>query len=89
LLKVPQVEPLQPEPDRLHVTPELVGSFVTVALKFCVALTTTEAVLGETDAVIGGAVVIVIVAEAVLVPSVAEVAVRVTVAGVGTVAGAV
>jgi len=65
------------------------GSFVTVTVKFCVPFTTTEAVEGETATAIGGAAVTVIVAENDLVVSVAEVAVSVTVAGVGTVAGAV
>lgn len=89
LLRVPQVEPEQPEPDRAHVTPLFAESFATMAVKFCVPLTATDAVLGETDTVIGGAAATVIVAVAVLVVSVAEVAFSVTVAGVGTVAGAV
>jgi hypothetical protein len=32
---VPQVAPLQPEPESAHVTPLFCPSFVTVAVKFC------------------------------------------------------
>lgn len=74
---------------KVHATPEAVGSFVTVALKLCVALTFTVGLAGEIVTVMGGAAVTVIVARADLVGSAAEVAVIVTVAGVGTVAGAV
>jgi hypothetical protein len=86
----PQVAPAHPVPDKVQATLGVAeGSFVTVAVKFCLPLTATDAVLGETDTAMGGAAATVIVAVAVLVPSVAEVAVNVTVAGVGTVAGAV
>src|SRR5258708_9828109 len=87
---VPQVAPEQPVPDKVQVTVGVAeGSFVTVAVKFCVPLTATDAVAGAIDTVIGGAAMTVIVAVAVLVPSVAEVAVSVTVGGAGTAAGAV
>jgi hypothetical protein len=87
---VPHVAPEQPAPDKLQLTLGVAElSFVTVGVNCCVPLTATDAVLGATDTVIGGAAVTVIVAVPVLVPSVAEVAVRVTVAGLGMVAGAV
>ena len=35
-VKVPQVEPEQPEPERVQVTPLLAGSFCTKAVKFAV-----------------------------------------------------
>jgi hypothetical protein len=59
-------------------------------VKFCVVLTTTPAVVCESVTVIagGGAAVTVIVADADFVPSETEVAVSVTIGGVGTLAGA-
>jgi hypothetical protein len=36
LLKVPQAEPVTPAPETLQVTPLLLVSFITVALKFTV-----------------------------------------------------
>ena len=61
---------------------------VTVAPNGCVAETCTEALVGETDTdTVAG--VIVTVAEALLVGSAALVALIVTVAGEGTLAGAV
>ena len=61
---------------------------VTVGLNGCVADTRTEALVGETDTDTEAGV-IVTVAEALLVGSAALVAVIVTVAGEGTLAGAV
>jgi hypothetical protein len=83
----PHVAPEQPVPLSVHVAPLFCASFVTVAVKFCVRLTVTFAVVGATVTPIAGATVI--VAEAVRDVSAAEVAFRVTVAGEGTVAGAV
>jgi hypothetical protein len=67
------------------------GSFCTVALKVWVCPVWIEIlVAGETLTFTGGgSAVIVIVAAALFVASVTEVAVSVTVAGLGTVAGAV
>jgi hypothetical protein len=86
---VPHVAPAHPAPVTVYVTPLLPVSFVNVAVNVCVPLTVTLAVVGATETVIGGAAVIVTVAEADLVGSATEVAVTVRVAGVGTVAGAV
>jgi hypothetical protein len=61
---------------------------VTVGVKGWVAETCTEALVGETDTDTAAGV-IVTVAEALLVESAALVAVMVTVAGEGTLAGAV
>src|SRR5260370_35915668 len=86
---VPQVAPEQPVPDKVQVTVGVAeGSFVTVAVKFCVPLTATDAVAGAIDTVIGGAAMTVIVAVAVFGSSVAEVGGRVPVGGAGTAAGA-
>jgi hypothetical protein len=75
----------------VHLTPALALSLVTTAVRLAVALTASDvggvglnATLTPADAA-----VIVIVAEADLEGSVAEVAVTVTVAGLGGVAGAV
>jgi len=84
---VPQLAPEHPVPLSVHVTPLFCASFVTVAVKFCVRLTVTLAVVGATVTPIAGATVI--VAEAVRDVSAADVAFRVTVAGEGTVPGAV
>jgi len=73
---------------KVQVTPLLLGSFVTVGVNCCVALTFTVGFVGEMLTLIGGAAVIVIVADANLVVS-TGVAVRVTVGVPGTVAGAV
>ena len=83
---VPQVAPEHPVPLSVHVTPLFCASFVTFAVKFCVRLTVTLAVVGATVTPIAGATVI--VAEAVRDVSATDVAFRVTVAGEGTVAGA-
>ena len=86
---VPQAAPLQPEPERAQLTPLFCGSFCTVAVKVCDCPVCTDALVGETLTLIGGGVVIVIVAAAVLVLSATDVAVTVTVAGLGAVGGAV
>jgi nicotinamide mononucleotide (NMN) deamidase PncC len=64
-------------PDRVQLTLELAeGSFVTVAVKFAVALTTTLAEAGKTETPMAGTVMVV---EADLVGSAAAVALMVTV----------
>src|SRR5216684_2287510 len=86
---VPQAAPLQPVPESAQVTPLFCESFCTVAVNGCVALAATEAVVGATLTEIGGGAVTVIVAAADFVPSLTDVAVRVTVVGFGTLPGAV
>jgi hypothetical protein len=86
LVNVPHVAPEQPAPESDQLTPLLAESFVTVAVKFWVKLTCTLGVLGLTATAIAG--VTFTVANALLVPSAIEVAVSVTVAGEGTLAGA-
>jgi hypothetical protein len=68
------------EQDNVQVTPLFAESFVTVAVNCAVLPTCTVAVLGAMETVIGGTVLAgtVIVAEADLVGSAAEVAVRIT-----------
>ena len=90
LESAPQDAPLQPVPESVHVTPLFCGSFCTVALKVCVCPTVTDAPVGATLTVTGGGgAVMVIVALALFVGSVTDVANSVTVAGLGTVVGAV
>jgi hypothetical protein len=89
LLSVPQTVPLQPLPASDQVTPLFCESFCTVTLKFRVVLVSTLAVVGETVTTIADAPVKVIVAAFDFVPSRLDVAVSVTVAGLGRVAGAV
>jgi hypothetical protein len=87
---VPQAGPLQPAPDKVQVTPLSAGSPWTVAPKVELAETLTLAVGKEAEMDTGGGgVEIVMVAAADFVPSATEVAVTVTVAGEGTVGGAV
>ncbi len=50
--KAPHVEPEQPAPERDQVTPLFAGSFVTLAVKFCVWPVMTLAEAGETATVI-------------------------------------
>ena len=78
----------QPPPDwdRAQVTPWFAGSLATEAVNWRVAETFSEALAGEIVTEMGG--VTVIVAEAFLVPFETEVAVSVTVAGLGTLLGA-
>src|SRR5438445_2621477 len=85
---LPQPAPLQPVPESAHLTPLFCESFRTVAVNGCVALAATEAVGGATLTEIGDGAVTVIVAAADLVPSVTDVAVKVTVAGFVTLPGA-
>jgi hypothetical protein len=88
--KVPQALPVQPAPASDQVTPWLLLSFVTVAMKACVALVPTVAVAGDKVTTIpGSAATTVIVAPLDFAALETEVAVRVTVAGVGRLAGAV
>lgn len=82
---VPQADPEQPVPDRVHVTALLVVP-VTVAVNCCCVPVTTVAVVGDTETWTN---VIVTVAVADLVGSACEVAVTLTVLGVGTLVGAV
>ena len=90
LLRVPQVVPEQPVPTRLQVTPRLRASFCTVAVNGALCMACTLAEDGATDTEIGGgAAVMVMVALADLVVSDTEVAVRLTEAGEGALAGAV
>jgi hypothetical protein len=87
---VPHVAPLQPAPLALQVTPLFAESPVTVAVKACVPPTVTLAVDSESVTATGAGVVDnVMVVAADFVPSATEVAVKVTAAGFGTVAGAV
>jgi hypothetical protein len=86
---VPQAAPLQPEPERVQLTPLLCESFCTVAVKACDWLVCTDALVGDTLMLIAGGAVIVIAAAALFVVSVTDVAVMVTVAGLGAVGGAV
>ncbi len=71
---------------RVQVTPLLLTSFATMAINCPAVLTTTLAEVGETETVIARTVA---VAAPDLDVSATEVAVSVTVAGLGTVAGAV
>jgi hypothetical protein len=88
-VSVPQEVPLQPAPERDQLTPLFCESFWTVAVKFCVPPLTTLAVVGETATEIVAAVVKLIVATAFFVVSRLDVAVSVTLAGLGSEAGAV
>ncbi len=83
---VPQTVPLQPEPDSAQVTPLFWASLLTVAVKFWGWLVCTLAIAGATLTATGG--VTVMVATELLVVSATEVAVSMTVAGLGTVEGA-
>jgi galactokinase len=74
-----------------HFTPPFALSLLTTAIRLAVALTTSDVggVGVRATEIGGGGAVIVIVAEAVFVPSATDVAVTVTVAGLGTALGAV
>jgi hypothetical protein len=88
--RAPQAVPVQPAPESDQFTPLFCESFVTVAVKVCVpAPACTLAAVGVTLTAIAGGAVTVIVALALRVLSVAEVALIVTVAGDGRLAGAV
>lgn len=87
----PQVVAVQAVPamDSVQFTRLFCASFCSVAAKVCVAFTCTFEVGGETVTAIAGGGAIVMVTLDDLVPSETEVAVRVTVGGVGGVVGAV
>ena len=82
----PQAAPAQPVPEILQFTAVFVVP-VTVAVNCCLAPGTTLATDGETETATGSTTVT--MAEADLVVSACEVAVTLTVAGVGTEVGAV
>lgn len=85
--KAPQVgEQLLPDWLSVQETPRLDGSFATVAENCCMADGVSEALAGEIATAIGG--VTVIFAVAFFVVSEIDVAVNVTVAGLGTLDGA-
>ena len=89
LVRVPQAAPEQPVPESDQVTPLFCESFCSVAPKDEECDTCTEAEGGFTETEIGGGgVVMVMAAVPDLVASAMEVAVRVTDAGFGAVAGA-
>jgi hypothetical protein len=76
--------------DNDQLTPLFCESFATVAVRLSVPPAATLAVVSESvTAMAGGAAVTVIDIAEVFVPSVTEVAVNVTLAGLGTLAGAV
>ena len=85
--KLPHVAALHPEPDNDQATPSFEKSAATVAVKGAVASTGTVAVVGDSETEIAGPTVTVAVPDFVV--SLIDVAVIVTVAGVGAVAGAV
>jgi hypothetical protein len=90
LVSVPHVLAEHPAPETDQVTPLFCESFCTEAVKMAVVETCTEVVAGLTDTAMGrGAEVMVTLAAFDFVVSVTEVAVMVTVAGDGTLAGAV
>jgi hypothetical protein len=85
--KLPQAVALQVT---VHLTPALALSLLTTAVRLVVEPAASDiGGVGFRATEMGGAALIVIVAEAVLVVSVTEVAVTVTVAGLGTALGAV
>jgi hypothetical protein len=89
-VSVPQVAPEQPTPERDQVTPLFCESFCTEAVKLAEVETCTEAEAGFMETEMGGGpAVMVMTAAADFVASVTEVAVMATVAGDGTLAGAV
>jgi hypothetical protein len=90
LVSVPHVAPEQPAPERDQVTPLFCESFWTEAVKLAAVEICTEAVAGLTETTMGrAAAVIVTVAVFDFVGSETEVALIVTEAGEGTLAGAV
>ena len=88
---VPQVAPEHPVPVSVQVTPLFSASFCTVAVMVWVWPVCTDTATGFTDTTIAGgaALVTVNVVTAVLVTSATDLAVSVTAAGVGALAGAV
>jgi hypothetical protein len=89
--KLPHVAPLHPAPLKLQLTPLFCVSFCKVAVTLCVCPVCTEAAVGLTATEMAAVEdpVIVSAATADFVPSATDVAVAVTAAGFGTVAGAV
>jgi len=85
-LMVPQAPPLQPAPETDHVTAEFAVP-VTVAVNCCCVPVVTLTVAGDTETATGGITVTVALPD--FVWSACEVAVTVTVAGFGMIAGAV
>ena len=90
LLSVPHVAPEHPGPETDQVTPLFCESFCTEAVKLAAVETCREVDVGLTETTMGsGAEVMVTLAAFDFVVSVTEVAVMVTIAGDGTLAGAV
>ena len=87
--KVPQLAPEQPLPASDQLTPLFCVSFCSVALKLADCESGTAADEGLTETEMAATEVMVMLAEADLLESAMEVAVNVTEAGEGTVAGAV
>jgi hypothetical protein len=89
-VNVPQAAPVHAVPANPQLTPFFAESFCTVTVKPVDCDTCTDAAVGFIVMEMGaGVVVIVMVAEADFELSVIEVALRVTVAGLGAVGGAV
>jgi hypothetical protein len=87
---VPHAIPVQPAPLSVQVTPWFLASFATVAVNSrLLFVITLPPAAGVRVTLTLGAAVTVIVAVADLFPSATEVAVNVTLAGLGTLAGAV
>jgi hypothetical protein len=90
LVNVPQAAPVHPAPASVQLTPLFAESFCTVAVKPVDCDTCTDVAVGFIVTEMGaGVVVIVMVAEADFELSVIEVALSLTVAGLGAVGGAV
>jgi hypothetical protein len=85
---VPQATPVHPAPESVQVTALLVVP-VTVAVNCCCAPVITDAVVGEMVTLTADADWMTTVADADLVGSATDVAVTITIADRGTVAGAV
>src|SRR5271154_2931663 len=86
---LPQVAPLHPAPASAQLTPWFFVSFCSVAVKFWVRPVCTDAEAGLTPTVMAGGATIVTWAVAVFELSACAMTVIVTVAGFGTLAGAV
>jgi hypothetical protein len=81
---------VQPAPESVQITPLPCESFCTIAVKGCAMPVCTLTVSGDTATTIAGAAAArVMLAAADFVLSATELAVSVTIAGVGTLAGAV
>jgi len=86
---IPQAAPLHPAPASAQLTPLFCESFCSVAVKFCVRPVCTDAEPGLTTTEIAGGATMVTCAVAVFELSACAITVMVTVAGFGTLAGAV